>query len=292
MASRSKKGWESREIPTSIFRGQRAHQILSMPSLGLFLIATLSRVHIFSVDHCEHLYTVETEKMKPRTLQCAYSTQRIAHVEIPGITSATLSYVAAESGDGILHTFTPPLEDFDTICLRGPSGATDGEGCEWADANVTKRRVRNPGHFSILSDGSGCGIRCKKAPEAEASTQFGDGGEGLRKRFGGRSTAKNTPVEWEAWTISPSLRTGTDEEEPLFKKDEQPSHLLILDLGPKVRVGLMSVAFAFGNVIKLVTVGGPERFDAAADGSAHGGLRNVASRRRKAGSTCRPRAWT
>ena len=258
-----------------------------MPSLGLFLVATLSRVHIFSIDNREYLYTVETEEMKPRSLQCAYSTQRIAHVEIPSITSATLSYVAAETGDGILHTFTPS-EDFDSICLQGPSGATDGEGCEWGDATVTKRRVRNPGHFCILSDGSACGIRRKKAPEAEAPTQAGDGGEGLRKRFAGRSTTKTTPIEWEAWTISPSLRTGTDEEEPLFKKDEQPSHLLISDLGPKVRVGLMSVAFAFGNVIKLVTVGGPERFDMATDD----GLMNLASRRRKAGSICRPRAWT
>lgn len=291
MASRTKAGWKSREIPSSVLMGQRTHQILAMSSLGLFLVATLSRVCIFSVESCEFLYTVQTEQMKPRSLQCAYSTQRISHVELPGITSSTISYVSADSGDCILHTFTPP-EDVDSICLRAPSGATDGEGCEWSAANVTKRRVKNPGHYGILSDGSAAGIRRKKTPEAEVSSQCGDNGEGLRNRFGGRSTGKNTPIEWEAWTISPSLRTGTDEEQPLFKKGEQPSHLLISDLGPKVRVGLMSVAFSFGNVIKLVTVGGPERFDAGPDETGHEGYKNMASRRRKGGGTWRPRAWT
>ena len=285
---RSRSGWQSRAIAAAAFGSQRVHQILGMSTLGLCIVATSTLVHVLNVGNCEILHTVPTAPMRPRSLQSAYVTQRIAHVDSPGITSSTISYVEAETGDCILHTFTPP-EDVDSICLGVPSGAMDGEGCEWSAAIVTKRRVKNPGQFNILRDGSLVGIRRRKTPETEGK----DGGEakdGLRNRFSGRGATRNRPIEWEAWTISPSARTGADEEQPLFRKGEQPNHLLISDLGPRARVGMMSAAFAFGNVIKLITVGGPERFDVAMEEGSDKHL-NFASRRRK-GASWRPRAWT
>lgn len=286
---RSQSGWKSRAIAAAAFGNQKVHQILGMSSLGLCFVATSTLVHVFSVENCEVLYTVSTAPTRPKSLQSAYITQRIAHVESPGITSATISYVEADTGDCILHTFTPP-EDDDSICLGVPSGAMDGEGCEWSAAKVTKRRIKSPGHFNILSDGSLVGIRRKKYPESEGK-DCGEGKDGLRNRFSGRGAGKYQAIEWEVWTVSPSARTGTDEEQPLFQKGEQPNHLLISDLGPRAKVGMMSTAFAFGNVIKLITVGGPERFDMAME-EATDNFMNIASRRRKGGSSWRPRAWT
>lgn len=250
---------------------------------------------MYGVENCELLYMLETDElkpMKPRSLQCAYSTQRISHVELPGITSSTTAYVEAETGDCILHTFTPP-EDYDSMCLHHPSGGTDGEGCEWAAATITKRRIPRPGHFSILADGSMVGLRRKTKPEAE-TTERSDSREGLRNRFHRRGSSKTSSNDWEVWTVSPSVRFATDEEQPLLTSNEQPNHLLISSLGPRARVGLMSVAFAFGNVLKLVTVGGPERYDQEIEGMNHDDLMNISSRKRRmgAGAACKPKTNT
>lgn len=289
MVRRSQSGWKFRAVAAAAFGNQKVHQVLGMSTLGLCVVATSTLVHIFNVENCEVLYSVATEPTRPRSLQSAYMTQRIAHVESPGITSSTISYVEAETGDCILHTLTP-AEDVDSICLGVPSGAMDGEGCEWSAAKVTKRRVKNPGHFNILSDGSLVGIRRRKSPDND-SKDGGEGKDGLRNRLSGRGAAKSQPIKWEAWTVSPSARTGTDEEQPLFRKGEQPQHLLISDLGPRAKVGMMSTAFAFGNVIKLITVGGPERFGMAME-EGNDNLMNFAGRRRKGVGSWRPRAWT
>lgn len=295
---RTNDGWKAHPLPVALpgEHQQKVHQIVPMHSLGLFIVATSNRAHIFNVEDLDVLYSVEMNEMRPRSLECAYTTQRIAHVDQPSITSATMTYVEAATGDCILHTFSPH-EDTDAIGLRAPSGATDGEGCEWADAVVTKKRVKNPGQYSTLSDGSVVGIRRKKDPSSDSplssSGENGTAATGLRNRFAAtrRSLGGSDMLspEWEVWTVSPSNRIGTDEEEPLFKHDEQPSHLLISDIGPKVTVGLMSVAFSFGNVVKVVTVGGAERFDMDED-DAHDGLLNIGHRRRKTAASWKMRA--
>lgn len=283
---RTNVGWTPRALPIALFEHEKVQQIVAMHSLGVFVVVSSTRAHIVNAENCEAIYTAVTEPMKPRSFHCAYSTQRTAHIETPEITSATFSYVDAASGDCILHTFTPS-EDWDSIGLRAPSGATDGEGCEWSDANVNKRRVKNPGHFTILSNGCVVGMRRKQGPDAGWVPEGAGDKKGLRNRFmsRGNGTNANASTDWEVWTASPSNRIGADEEQPLFKEGEQSSHLLISDIGPKIRVGLMSVAFSFGNVLKLVTVGGPERFGVGQDEmAAHEGLMAIGSRRRKGGA--------
>lgn len=83
----------------------------------------------------------------------------------------------------------------------------------------------------------------------------------------------------------------TDETRQLFQNDEKSGHLMVSELGPMIRVGQRSVAFSFGNVVKLMTVGGHERFDVGAGDNDREHL-NVGSRRRKGGVMPRPRAWS
>lgn len=285
VATRRNSGWDSREVSLESLHNQRPHQLLGLSALGLFVVATQSHVFIFNVDNLEMLHSIETEPMRPRSLQCAYSFQRL-YLNAPGITTSTISYIASESGDCVMHTFVPP-EDVDAICLRRSSSLLDDDGCEWSAARETKRRVKNPGHFTALSDGSAVGIRRKMGPDVDPISLVGSA-EGLRNRFSSRSTTKALSMQWEAWTVSPGGKTEADEVQPLFNEKEQTSHLLISDLGPKVKVGLMSVAFCFGNIIKLVTVGGPERFEPCSDENGHEGY--LGSRRRKA--VIRPRTWS
>ncbi|KAG9258312.1 sterol-sensing domain of SREBP cleavage-activation-domain-containing protein [Emericellopsis atlantica] len=291
LASRTDSEWTSRQVPAAWFGSQKPHQISGVASLGLFAVATAARVHLFDVEHCELLYTVETEMMKPRSLHFACTTQRTAHIDSPGITSLTMAYIEAETGDCILHTFLPS-EDFDSIGLHAPSGATDGEGCAWGDALLTRRRVKNPGSHSVLSDGSVVGIRRRNPREPENGGQCRGSQEGLRNRFTSRSQPRPEHIEWEAWTVSLSARAGADEERPLFSANEVPIHLLVSSLGPQVKMGMMSIVFSLGNMVKLVTVGGIERYGTNADDAAQENLLNMASRRRKGGGTWRPRGWT
>lgn len=288
MATQDRGVWDSREVELSALGTHKPHQLLGLPALGVFLVASASRIYIFNVESLEILHMVETELMKPRSLQCAYSFQRL-YIDTPGITSSTISYVALESGDCIMHTFIPP-EDVDAICLRsGSAGLLDDEGCSWDAAKETKRRVSNPGHFTVLSDGSVVGIRRKILEDLDASAQRGNMKEGLRKRFPNTIKARGTIMEWEAWTASPGGRTEADEVQPLFKDDERNNHLLITDLGPKAKLGLMSMAFSFGNLIKLVTVGGHERFGSGSDDISTEGW-TLTKRRRKA--AMKGRTWS
>lgn len=287
VATRIETDWDSREVELTPLGFNKPHQLLGLPELGIFIVATASQVYIFNVESLEMLHMIETEVMKPRSLQCAYSFQRL-YIDTPGITTSTISYVGLQTGDCVMHTFVPP-EDVDAICLRsGSEGLLDDEGCSWDAARETKRRVQNPGHFNVLSDGSVVGIRRKVADEPDLSLQRGTYKEGLRKRFPAPSPARSALPEWEAWTVSPGGRVEADEVQPLFKENERTSHLLITDLGPKAKVGLMSMAFSFGNLIKVVTVGGQERFGSIGDPSQEGWA--FTKRRRKA--AIRGRAWS
>lgn len=289
VASRHKNGWESREVPLSSVGYQKPHQIVSMPALGVFLVASVYKIFIFNAESLEILHIIHTEAMRPRSLQCAYSYQRL-YVGTPGMTTSTISYVGVESGDCILHTFVP-CEDFDCIGLRSSSSLLDDEGCEWSEAKETIKRVRNPGHFKVLTDASLVGVRRKLPRDHDfLNGAGGAAGEGLRNRFANRgAAAKSSPKQWEAWTRSPPSGRAVTHESQLIVDDEERGSIFICDVGPKVKVGLMSAAFCFGNTIRLVTVGAPERFDIGPD-DAEGWL-SLASRRRKVGNATKMRTW-
>lgn len=85
-------------------------------------------------------------------------------------------------------------------------------------------------------------------------------------------------------------RAKTDETRPLIQEDDKAGHLIVSELGPMVRVGQKTVAFSFGNVVKVVTVGGHERFEDGTEDQAREYMK-TGSRRRKAPMT-RPSAWS
>lgn len=69
-----------------------------------------------------------------------------------------------------------------------------------------------------------------------------------------------------------------------------PGELMISKLGPMVKLGTMSVAVAFGNVIKVLTVG-HEYFDKTREQlGVNGDIRSMTMRRRKGLGGSRARA--
>ena len=77
-----------------------------------------------------------------------------------------------------------------------------------------------------------------------------------------------------------SSKADVEYARPLIKAEEGPGQLIVPGIGPRVTIGLSSVAFGFGNVVKVVTVGGQQRFEPGNDGMILG-PRQSAGRRRK-----------
>lgn len=281
VATSAGERWVSPHLHHDYLEHHKVHQVIGLGQLGLFLVATSTRVFIVGLDDHEVLHAFTTEPMKERSLRCTFQCARTNTDQAIGVIYLTLAYVSAESGDCILQNYTP-TEDANLILARSSSGAS--EGCNWGSARQTRKYIANPGHFVILSDGSVAGVRRKAAPPPQSYPV-----DGLRKRFG-TWNVDSSADPWDVWTAAPLGRAIEDEEQHLFQDGEQQSKLLVTSIGPITKLGQMSTAFGFGNVIKLVTVGGHERFEVPGKDNGHDSLL-VGSRRRKTGAS-RGRAST
>ncbi|KAL6793508.1 sterol-sensing domain of SREBP cleavage-activation domain-containing protein [Trichoderma sp. SZMC 28013] len=205
-----------------------------------------------------------------------------------GLTSFTFSYLALGSGDCVLHTFTPQDED-DAICLQNIDVTGTSSGwCSWADAKERKKHIGNPGVWSLLSDGSTLGLR--RRPRTEPRSRHGhqrQATSGVRSRVPStRSRDSGAFSCWELWRAASTDWDELDETAPLFS-DEDAGHLVVCELGPSVRVGPTSVAFAYGNVVKLATLSGHKPFDAGIEDVSRESPMNMPTRRRKMGAAAR-----
>ncbi|KFA75440.1 hypothetical protein S40288_01145 [Stachybotrys chartarum IBT 40288] len=282
--------WTSKEIPVEGPECHDIHQVLTLPALRVFMIASRSRIHLLGADDHEVINTFLSEEMQPRSLQCAYRHHRSSKPGAEGLTILSLCYTAAESGDCVMQSYVP-CADSQAISLQ-PGAAKVSKGwCAWAATREVKRHVKDPGIWDVLRDGSVLGIRKTTAKDALVRPkEYASGGK-LRRRVQGRENRQTSLGHWEVWTIPPATRTEADETRPLLRKEEQNGHLIISELGPRARIGQMSLAVGFGDVIKIVTVG-QERYK---DDSHHTGqepLLNIGSRRRRPGGGMRPRAWS
>ncbi|RDA84674.1 hypothetical protein CP532_3521 [Ophiocordyceps camponoti-leonardi (nom. inval.)] len=214
--------------------------------------------------------TLRTAKMLPRPLRCAYARHGSSQVEPTGLSSFTLGYVEADSRDCILQTYVP-ADDCDAIYLQTPCESRNNNWCTWDSARETRKRVVDPGIWDMISDGSAVGIRYV-APAGKAKAV-----SGLRNRHGKRA-AEPDPLEgWQVWMESPAgCRPEGSESRRLIEDGEQAEHLLVTKVGPKAPIGLNSVAFAFGDMTKLVIVG-TQTHDPSTTCSESGGLPGMAS---------------
>ncbi|KOS18110.1 Sterol regulatory element-binding protein cleavage-activating protein [Escovopsis weberi] len=192
----------------------------------------------------------------------------------------------AESGDCIMHHFSPQNDD-DTICLRNYTEQPIGGWCTWEGAKEVQKHVADPGAWGLASDGTAVGVRRRvkadSAPPKYAVLK-------QRKRFPGRDGKGDILRHWEVWRAAFGDRSNPFETLPLLKEEDEASHLVISELGPKVNVGQKSMAFAFGNVIKLVTVGGSVRDEPGVERESRELFINVSGRRRKLGNLARSTA--
>ncbi|RGP60697.1 hypothetical protein FLONG3_10753 [Fusarium longipes] len=289
-ATKETLSWNSRSVELEGIEHDEVHQVVPLASLGLFLIAGASRVHLINMEDYSLVHTFSTERMSPRSLQSAFSSRSSSQLGINGLTWFILCYTGAETGDCVVQTFVP-LDDRDMIYYQNSATPSGNGYCAWESAKEVKRHIQNPGSWSVLSDGSIVGIRQKSNRAIDVQTNGQRKTEGLRHRSPRKEPGRDLFGRWEIWSTPQSGLLRTDETRPLFQAGERAGHLIVTELGPVVRVGQRSIAFSFGNVVKLVTVGGHERFDTSATDKNSEHL-NVGSRRRKPGALVRPRAWS
>lgn len=260
-------------------------QIVPLSPLGVFALAAADCVYFVDAEEGQVLRTFKTEKMIGRSLQCTYSSHHASKPGSLGLSSLTLCYVGEETGDCVVQTYVP-TDDCEAIYLRraNPRAGDDEGSCELT--KEMKKRVKNPGTWHVLSDGSVVGIRLV----IQHYKQSNNANPGLRRRHQMERRHQYSFANWEVWAASPCDKPDMEECRPLFDTGDESNHLVVSDVGPKVPVGLRSVAFAFGNVIKLVTSGGHERYEEDAGSKNYDALVNTASRRRKAGQVGRARA--
>ncbi|SPJ75095.1 related to SREBP cleavage activating protein [Fusarium torulosum] len=288
-ATRETLSWDSRSVHLEGVEEDEVHQVVPLASLGLFLIAGASHVHLVNMDDYSLVHTFTTERMTPRSLQSAFFCPS-SQSGPDGVAWFILGYTGAESGDCIVQTYVPQKEH-DMIYYQSSATPEARGWCAWESAKETKRHIENPGSWSVLSDGSVVGIRQKSTRVFHTEAHGRRKTDGLRHRSPRKEPGRDLFGRWEIWSAPQSGQMRTDETRPLFKDDERAGHLIVTDLGPMIQVGQRSIAFSFGNVVKLVTVGGHERFENSATDKSLEHL-NVGSRRRKPGALVRPRAWS
>ncbi|PHH83523.1 hypothetical protein CDD82_7564 [Ophiocordyceps australis] len=279
LATRSHGHWKPRRLALEGLGISNTHSIEVLPAIELFIVSAKNCVYLIGAQDGSVLHTIKTTDKLLRPLRCAYTSHGASMPGTIGLASFSLAYVEAGSKDCVLQTILPP-ENCDAIYLRAPSDASGSDWCTWDSAVEKWKRVTNPGSWDIISDGTAVGIRCRQptmAAQQEAASS------GLRNRHAKRSRETDVFGCWQVWTATPAGRCDADDTQRLVKEGEEDKHLWISSLGPEGRVGINSVGFVFGNLVKLVVIGGPAKLADNLDEV------NTGSRRRKPGSASRAR---
>lgn len=274
--------WISEELKFPTREEKDVQAVIPVPACSIYLIARLETVDVVDFKSSKIIHTFHTELMVSRTLKHLRSSSRQTHCGSKGLGSLTLAYESLETGDCVLQTYLPQEED-DAICFCDPANPKTNSCCVLGGARELKRRVKEPGTWETLPNGSVVGVRAK-SPETGKDHSTSQFQQGLRRRGGtpNKPHRRSQRDRWEVWVMSQLEKQENYETRPLWadeEGDEGVDHLIISSLGPIVKVGGSSVAIGCGDTIKVITVG-HERFDNPTDRFGED-LINLTNRRRK-----------
>jgi hypothetical protein len=295
------EGWISKEVKLTQHGEEREskgiHSLIPIPPLSLYLVGRGRSVELVDLESTCIIATFRTDTMKPRSLRHVASVRPQQN----GLASLTLAYVDAGTEDLVIRTYLPE-DETDVIYSYNPVDARNGHRQSWAAEREITRRVHSPGTWEALSNGSIVGVRRRRPPtdghgKLPAAVPILRHFSNSRQDTTPSSGSDDDP--WEAWVMS-HLETTSDVEERLLDdfpmesrsrtKAYVPTQLMISELGPMAKLGTMSVAVGFGNMVKVISVG-HEHFDKAQDRLGNSAnMRNMMGRKRKTAGLARIRA--
>ncbi|KAM3545610.1 hypothetical protein ARSEF1564_001425 [Beauveria bassiana] len=284
MSRETETGWRCESLPLNVVSDTTLHQIVPLSPHPLFLIGAISSVYLVSANDGVVQHVFATEPVAWRSLQCEYSDNRYNKSSSGiGFSSLTLGYVEANTQECIVTSYHP-AQGSEAIAAFAPSGGAGGGWCTWEEAIETKKRIRDPGTWEIIKERSVIGVRQEANPCR--NTKRAD----YRRRSATARGSPGAPTRWQAWTAATDGHLEADEVQPLLSDGAGSEELVVVPtLGPKAKIGVRSVAFSLGNTIKVISAGGPERYNADDDSTAESLLPKDNRRVRHGGGSMRGR---
>lgn len=257
------------------------HQVVPLSPHPLFLVGSISSIYLVSANDGVVQHVFATEPVVSRSIQCEYSDNRY-NISSSGIgfSTFTLGYAAANTEECIVTSYHP-AEGSEAIAACAPSGGGGGGGgwCTWEEAIETKKRIEEPGTWGIVKGKSIIGVR--QEPNPARNNRPGV----HRRRSAAPRGNPGASTKWQAWTAATDGHPEADEVRSLFNDGPGSEELLVVPgLGPRAKIGVRSVAFSLGNVIKVISAGGPERYNGDDDSAAESLLTKDSRRGRHGGS--------
>ncbi|KAM3564877.1 hypothetical protein MY1884_000477 [Beauveria asiatica] len=194
-----------------------------------------------------------------------------------------ISIALANTQECIVTSYHP-AQGSEAIAAFAPSGGAGGGWCTWEEAIETKKRIKDPGSWVIIKGRSVIGVR--QEANSSRNTKRAD----YRRRSGTARGTPGAPTRWQAWTAATDGHLEADEVRPLLSDEAGSEELVVVPtLGPKAKIGVRSVAFSLGNTVKVISAGGPERYNADDDSAAESLLPKDNRRVRHGGGSMRGR---
>jgi hypothetical protein len=233
---------------------------------------------------------------------------RVCHS--PATHSFSVAYTESGSKDFILRTFTAAEGDLPFMCFHPTTNSVIASCQNVGHSVVEAQSVTNPGHWEVTSHQMVVGVRQRslasssspksielpstyKAASSSLSKNSSTSAtqlhpleasqSALHRRISGKPRLQS-PLQLssplEIWTLSPNTQFATSPL-PLCQND-----LLVASPGPIVPLGARSVALAYGNSIRAVTIGS-EHIEENMESVWLGGLDGLAPGKSKAKDTKR-----
>jgi len=254
------------------------------PAIGLLVVARPNSLDVTDLKTHSIVYTIPSRTIRSSTLRLLSSQRRECPVcRSRAVHSISFVYTHELESTCIVRTFTAGDEHNSLICLR-PHNSRPAKSCKgFLDATETIHHVEDAGSWEATGGQAVIGIRNFTTTSNSSITATGmnlttDTDTCIRRRqnFFRRSQFSQPrslsvlhvvkpPIheseDWEVWALS---STGEFSSIRLQDTPDAESELFVASAGPISRLGKRSVAIAFGNTIKVVTLG-HDRFEEDVD---------------------------
>ncbi|KAI1003656.1 hypothetical protein K3495_g4552 [Podosphaera aphanis] len=265
VVSQTRTDWVSKHIEVRIpAEDQKIINISPIPNFGLFLAVRKHSVDLVNTSTGVVSHTFLTQLIQPSSLKYFYTLRRRGNCGLVGIYSFAIAYNCSKTGNCIMQVYLPRKEG-EPICTSDPCSLERGICCPWNDLIENRFEIENPGRWEALQSGFLVGVRkCERRNQVTGNSSTLRQAPIVRRRGisfsqippGATQGLSSEQELWEAWAIS---ARGERFTRPLCCPQEQ-DHLLISNLGPLQVMGRYSIAVAFGNMAKIISVG-IEKFD-------------------------------
>ncbi|AEO62622.1 uncharacterized protein THITE_2040709 [Thermothielavioides terrestris NRRL 8126] len=153
--------WLSTEVKLEGERERRdVHCLLPIPGLSMYLIGRSQSVDLVDLESSTIIHTFRTEMMQKRTLKHIAFTRP----QQSGLESLTLSYISAETGELVVHSYLSATATDTPSSPPPPEPLASTAHGRWIPAQEAIKHISNPGVWEALPSGSIVGVRRKPSP--------------------------------------------------------------------------------------------------------------------------------